>query len=110
MAQVNMQIEALRVEFQTQFSQNVDPLHKDLHDLLDMQTSLGGRIDKIEALQPAPASRLDDLQKLVEDLPNHIAESLALKIPAPVIQPAINVVDQSLADRIAKLESKLRFF
>jgi hypothetical protein len=36
MAQVDAKLEAFRAELLTQFGQNVHPLHKDLHDLLDM--------------------------------------------------------------------------
>jgi hypothetical protein len=101
MAEVNAKLEALRAEFQTQFGQNVDPLHQDLHDLLDAQTALGGRLEKLEALQPAAAARLDDLQKLVEGLPEPIA---------PKIQPAITVTDQSIDDRVRRMERILKSF
>jgi hypothetical protein len=105
MAEVNAKIEAIRAEFQTQFGQNVDPLHQDLHDLLDAQTGLGGRLEKLGAVRPAAAARLDELQKLVEGLPDKIAPKIQ-----PVIQPAITVTDRSLADRVKRLETKLRFF
>jgi hypothetical protein len=106
MAQVSASIEALRQEFATQFSTNVDPLHKDLHDLLDAQMQAAA---KIEALEAANFVTPEDMQKQVEGLGDAIAEKLAPKIPAPVIQPAINVVDPTLADRITKIESRLSF-
>jgi hypothetical protein len=106
MAQVNSQIDALRQEFATQFGTNVDPLHKDLHDLLDMQTLAGGRIEKLEA---ANFVTPEDMQKQLEGVGEAITEKLAPKIQ-PVIQPAINVVDPTLADRITKIESRLKFF
>jgi hypothetical protein len=102
---VNAKLEAIRAEVQTQLGQNVDPLHKDLHDLLDAQTVLGGCLDKIEALPPAPASALDDLQKLVEGLPDKIAPKIQ-----PVIQPAITVTEQSIDDRVQRLERVLKNF
>jgi hypothetical protein len=49
MSQVDAKLEAIRQEFATQFGLNVDPLHKDLHDLLDMQTDAGARLEKLEA-------------------------------------------------------------
>ena len=106
MAQVNAQIEALRQEFATQFGTNVDPLHKDLHDLLDMQTQAGARLEKLEA---ANFVTPEDLHRQAEQIGDAIAEKFAPKM-APVIQPAINVVDPTIADRLTKIESKLRFF
>jgi hypothetical protein len=76
-----------------------------LHDLLDAQTGLGGRLEKLEAVQPAAAALLDELQKLVEALPDKIAPKIQ-----PVIRPAITVTDQSIEDRVKRLETKLRFF
>jgi hypothetical protein len=101
MSQIDAKLETFRQEIATQLGLNVDPLHKDLHDLLDMHSQLGARVDKIEALQPAPAARLDELQKLVEELPEKIA---------PKIQPVITVSDQSLEDRVKRLEGKLKNF
>jgi hypothetical protein len=105
MAEVNAKLEALRAEFQTQFGQNVDPLHQDLHDLLDAQTVLGGRLEKVEALQPAAEARLDELQTLVEGLPDKIAPKIQ-----PVIQPVITVTEQSIDDRVRRLERVLKSF
>src|SRR5262245_480592 len=79
MAEVNAKLEAARAEVQTPLGQNVDPLHQDLHDLLDAQTALGGRLVTLEALQPAAAARVDDLQKLVEELPEKIAPKIRLQ-------------------------------
>jgi hypothetical protein len=106
MSQVDAKLEAMRQEVSTQFGLNVDPLHKDLHDLLDMQTHAGARIEKLEA---ANFVTPEDMQKQVEGLGDAIAEKLAPKIQ-PVIQPVINAPDQALADRLTKLETKLRFF
>jgi hypothetical protein len=103
MAEVNAKLEAARAEVQTLLGQNVDPRHQDLHDLLDAQTPLGGRLATQEALQPAAAARVDDLQKLVEELP----ETIAPKTP---LQQTITVTDQSIEDRVKRLETKLRFF
>ena len=107
MMQVNAQVETLRQEFATQFSTNVDPLHKDLHDLLDMQTQVSTRVDALEALQPAPAAGLDGLQEQVRNLATLVARQEQV---APTIQPVLQVTDASLADRVARLETKLRFF
>jgi hypothetical protein len=109
MGQVDAKIEAVRQEFLTQFGQNVDPLHKDLHDLLDLHTQLGNRLEKLEALQPGHAARLDELQKLIESLPEVIAEEVAPKIQ-PTVQPVITVTDQSIEDRVRRLEGKLKSF
>jgi hypothetical protein len=106
MAQVDAKLEAIRAEVLTLFGQNVDPLHKDLHDLLDMQTQAAGRIEKLEA---ANFVTPEDMQKQAEQMGDAIAEKLAPKF-APVVQPAITVVDPTLADRITKIESRLRFF
>ena len=106
MSQVEAKLEAVRQEFATQFGLNVDPLHKDLHDLLDQQMQAAA---KIEALEAANFVTTEDMQKQVEGLGDAIAEKLAPKIQ-PVIQPAINVVDPTLADRITKIESRLKFF
>jgi hypothetical protein len=103
MGQVEAQIEALRQEFLTQFGTNVDPLHKYLHDLLDMQTQAGARIEELEAADVA--QRLDDLQGQLK----HLAELVAQK-SAPTIQPVVKVADQSVENRLAKIESRLRFF
>jgi hypothetical protein len=102
MMQVNAQIEALRQEFATQFSTNVDPLHKDLHDLLDAQMQAA----KIEALEAANFVTPEGLKEQAEQM----GDAIAAKIPAPVVQPVINSVDPDLADRITKIESRLRFF
>jgi hypothetical protein len=51
----------------------------------------------------------EGLKEHADQIGDTIAEKLGPKM-APVIQPAINVVDPTLADRIAKIESKLRFF
>jgi hypothetical protein len=106
MSQVDAKLEAFRQEFAMQFGLNVDPLHKDLHDLLDMLTQAGAKIEKLEA---ANFVTPEGLQKQVEGLGDVIAEKLAPKIQ-PVIQPVINAPDQALADRLAKIENKLRFF
>jgi hypothetical protein len=76
MSQVDAKLEAVRQEFGTQFTLNVDPLHKDVHDLLDQLMQVGTRVDMLEAVQPAPAARLDELQKLVEALPEKIAPKI----------------------------------
>jgi hypothetical protein len=55
----------------------------------------------IEAQQPAPTARLDDLQKLVEELPDEIAPKLQ-----PTIQPVVKVADQSVEERLTKIQSK----
>ena len=107
MSQVDAKFEAVRQEFATQFGLNVDPLHKDLHDLLDMQTQAGARIEKLEAANFVTA---EGLKEQADQIGDAIAEKLAPKIPAPVIQPVINSVDPSLGDRITKIESRLRFF
>ena len=92
MAQVDAKLDAVRAEFSTQFSQNVDPLHKDLHDLLDLQTQAGAKIEKLEA---ADFVTPEGLQKQLEGL----ADAVAPKV-APVVQPVISVTDQSLEDRV----------
>jgi hypothetical protein len=107
MSQIDAKIETFRQEIATQLGLNVDPLHKDLHDLLDQQMQAAGRIEKLEA---ANFLTPEDMQKQVEGLGDAIAEKLAPKIPAPVVQPVINSVDPDLADRITKIESRLRFF
>jgi hypothetical protein len=45
MAQVDAKLEAIRAEVQSLLGQNVDPLHPDLHHLLDAQTGLSGRLE-----------------------------------------------------------------
>jgi hypothetical protein len=106
MAQVNAQLEAARQEFATQFSTTVDPLHKDLHDLLDQQLQAAARLDKLEA---ANFVTVEGLKEHADQIGDAIAEKLAPKVQ-PVIQPAITVTDRSLADRITKIESRLKFF
>jgi len=106
MSQVDAKFEAVRQEFATQFGLNVDPLHKDLHDLLDQQMQAAA---KIEALEAANFVTPEDLHRQAEQMGDAIAEKFAPKM-APVIQPAINVVDPTIADRLTKIESKLRFF
>jgi len=105
MSQVNAALEAFRTEFQAQFSTNVDPLQKDLHDLLDQQMQAAARMNKLEA---ANFVTPEDMQKQVEGLGDAIAEKLAPKIQ-PVIQPAITVTDKGVEDRLAKIENKLRY-
>jgi hypothetical protein len=65
---------------------------------------------KIEALEAANFVTPEDLHRQAEQMGDAIAEKLAPKIPAPLVQPVINSVDPSLADRITKIESTLRFF
>jgi hypothetical protein len=79
MAQAGAKLEANRQEFLTQFSQNVDPLHKDLHDLLDLQTQAGAKIEKLEA---ADFVTPEGLQKQLEGLADAVAQKIA-----PVVQP-----------------------
>jgi hypothetical protein len=86
---------------------NVDPLHKDLHDLLDMLTQAGAKIEKLEA---ANFVTPEGLQTQIEGLPDLFAEKLAPKIQPPAIQPVINVTDQSIDDRIRRLERVLKNF
>jgi hypothetical protein len=107
MSQADAKLEVFRQEIATQLGLNVDPLHKDLHDLLDQQMQAAARIEKLET---ANFVTPEDLQKHAERMADAIAEKLAPKIPASVIQSAINVVDPTLADRITKIESKLKFF
>jgi hypothetical protein len=102
MSQVDAKLEAIRQEFATQFGLNVDPLHKDLHDLLDMQTDAGARLEKLEA---ANFVTPEDPQKQFDSLADIVAQKVQ-----PVIYPVISVKDQSTDDRLAKIESKLRFF
>jgi hypothetical protein len=106
MSQVNAQMEAFHQQILTQVGTNVDPLHQDLHDLLDAQTAQGARLDKIEA---ADFITPEALQQHLGELASHVAEQLAPKIQ-PVVQPVVNVNDIGLADRLAKLESRLRYF
>jgi hypothetical protein len=106
MAQVNASIEAFRQEVTTKLGANVEPLHKDLHDLLDGQMQAAARIEKLEA---ANFVTPESLKEHADQIGEAIAEKLAPKMQ-PVIQPAINVVDPTLADRITKIESRLRFF
>jgi hypothetical protein len=107
MSQVNATLEAFRTEIQAKFITNVDPLHKDLHDLLDMQTQAGTKIEKLEA---ANFVTPEDLQKQIEGLPDLIAEKLGPKVQPPTVQPAITVIDQSLDDRVKRLERVLKNF
>ena len=107
MSQADAKLEVFRQEIATQLGLNVDPLHKDLHDLLDLQSQAGARIEKLEAANFVTA---EGLKEQADQIGDAIAEKLAPKIPAPVIQPVINSVDPSLADRITKIESRLRFF
>jgi hypothetical protein len=107
MSQVDAKFEAFRQEFATQFTLNVDPLHKDLHDLLDMQTQAGTKIEKLEA---ANFVTPEGLQKQVEGFGDAIAEKLAPKVQPPLVQPVINAPDRALTDRVKKLEDKIRFF
>jgi hypothetical protein len=107
MSQVNATLEAFRTEIQAQFSTNVDPLHKDLHDLLDMQTQAGAKLEKLEA---ANFVTPEDMQKQIEGLAEHVAQAIAPNIPAPTIPPVVKIADPSVEDRLAKIESKLRFF
>jgi hypothetical protein len=106
MSQVNATLDAFRAEFQTQFSTNVDPLHKDLHDLLDQQMQAAARLEKLEA---ANFVTPEGLKEQADQIGDAIAEKLAPKVQ-PVVQPAITIIDPSIADRITKIESKLRFF
>jgi hypothetical protein len=106
MSQFDAKLETFRQEIATQLGLNVDPLHKDLHDLLDQQMQAAA---KIEALEAANFVTPEDLHRQAEQMGDAIAEKFAPKM-APVIQPAINVVDPTIADRLTKIESKLRFF
>jgi hypothetical protein len=106
MSQIDAKLETFRQEIATQLGLNVDPLHKDLHDLLDQQMQAAA---KIEALEAANFVTPEDLHSQAEQMGDAIAEKFAPNM-APVIQPAINVVDPTIADRITKIESKLRFF
>ena len=105
MSQVDVKLETFRQEIATQLGLNVDPLHKDLHDLLDQLMQAAARIEKLEA---ANFLTPEDMQKQVEGLGDAIAEKLAPKIQ-PVIQPAITVTDKGVEDRLAKIENKLRY-
>jgi hypothetical protein len=67
-----------------------------------MQTQAGAKIEKLEA---ANFVTPEGLQKQVEGLGDAIAEKLA-----PKIQPVINAPDQSLDDRIRRLERVLKNF
>jgi hypothetical protein len=51
----------------------------------------------------------EGLKEQADQIGDAIAEKLAPKIQ-PVIQPVINAPDQALADRLVKIENKLRFF
>ncbi|CCE05776.1 hypothetical protein BRAS3843_1480007 [Bradyrhizobium sp. STM 3843] len=102
MAQVNAQLDAFRQEVQTQLGTNVDPLHSDLHELLDAQTAQGARLDKLEAADFVTPQAL-------RQLGDALAETLAPKF-ATVVQHVINTVDPIISDRLSKIESKLRFF
>ena len=64
---------------------------------------------RIEKLEAANFVTPEDLHRQAEQIGDAIAEKFAPKM-APVIQPAINVVDPTIADRLTKIESKLRFF
>jgi hypothetical protein len=107
MSQIDAKFETFRQEIATQLGLNVDPLHKDLHDLLDLQTQAGAKIEKLEA---ANFVTPEGLQKQIEGLPDLFAEKLAPKIQPPAIQPVINVTDQSIDDRIRRLERVLKNF
>jgi hypothetical protein len=106
MSQVDAKLETFRQEIATQLALNVDPLYKDLNDLLDQQMQAAA---KIEALETANFVTPENLHRQAEQMGDAIAEKFAPKM-APVIQPAINVVDPTIADRLTKIESKLRFF
>jgi hypothetical protein len=106
MSQVDAKLETFRREIAIQLGLNVDPLHKDLHDLLDMQTQAGARIEKLEA---ANFVTPEALQKQSEQIGDLLAEKLATKIQ-PTVQPVITVTDRSIEERLAKIESKFRFF
>jgi hypothetical protein len=60
-SQVDTKLEAVRQEFVMQFGLDVDPLHKDLHDLLDMQTQAGGQNRKARGGQFRDARGLADI-------------------------------------------------
>jgi hypothetical protein len=105
MAHVNASLEAFRLEVTTQLGVNVEPLHKDLHELLDGQMRAVARIEKLEAANFVTPESLKEHAGQIRDA---IAEKLAPKFQ-PVVQPAINVVDPALADRITKIESRLWF-
>ena len=105
-AQVTATINAARQEFASQFSTTVDPLHKDLHDLLDEQIQAAARLEKFEV---ANFVTPEGLKEQAEQMSDAIAEKLAPKFQ-PVVQPAINVVDPAIADRLTKSENKLRLF
>ena len=107
MSQVDARRETFRQEIATQLGLNVDPLHKDLHDLLDQLMQAAARIEELEA---ADFVTPEGLKEQADQIGDAIAEKLAPKIQPPVIQPAINVGDPTLADRLTKIESKLKFF
>ena len=98
MSQVDAKLEMFRHEIATQLGLNVDPLHKDLHDLLDQQMQAAARLEKLEA---ANFVMPEDLQEQFDGLADVVAKK---------VQPVISVMDQSTEDRLAKIESKLRFF
>jgi hypothetical protein len=85
MSQVDAKLEMFRQEIATQLGLNVDPLHKDLHDLLDLQTQAGARIEQLEA---ANFVTPEGLQKQAEQIGELLAEKLAEKIQ-PTVQPVI---------------------
>jgi hypothetical protein len=64
---------------------------------------------RLEKLEVSDFVTPESLKEHAEQIGDAIAEKLAPKVQ-PVIQPAINVVDPTLADRITKIESRLRFF
>jgi len=74
--------------------------------MLDAQTALDGRIGQLEAANFVTAG---GLKEYTDQIGEAIAEKLAPKVQ-PVVQPAIAVLEPSLADRITKIESRLRFF
>jgi hypothetical protein len=76
MAEANASIEAFRQEVTTQRCMNVEPLHKDLLDLLDGQMQAVVRIEKLEA---ANFVTPESLKEHADQIGDAIAEKLAPK-------------------------------
>ena len=64
---------------------------------------------RIEKLDAANFVTPESLKEHADQIGDAIAEKLAPKVQ-PVVQSAITVTDRSLADRITKIESRLKFF
>jgi hypothetical protein len=87
--QVEAQIEALQQEFATQFGTNVDPLHKDLHDLLDMLTQAGAKIEKLEAANFVTPEGLKEqadqiADAIVESSRRRYSRSFSRRLPSSI--------------------------